>query len=440
MSSAEQQAQQFQVPAEPRAYAAFRARLAAWVAGHTYGLLLDSCQTTVDRYGAYELLAGVQQTAGPRAETLATLQQATAKGGQWWLGGLSYELKDRLEPNLGTTAPPTVEWPECAFFVPDVLLTLPRNSATLTLQAADPQAAWQAILATPLPADLPLSKPPAFQSNFTRPAYERCVEWLRACIYEGDVYEANLSQEFTAEVAERLAPAALYLRLTRFSPVPFAGLFCYGERLLICASPERFLQRQGLRLIAQPIKGTRPRGASTQADKQYRQALAQSEKDRAENVMIVDLVRNDLHRTSRTGGVDVPQLFEVQTFPTLHHLVSTVRSYLPEAARYGAPLAPLWPCFPVGSMTGAPKIRAMQLIAEAEQRARGIYAGNLGYITAGGNFDFNVVIRSLAYDRTLSRLSYHVGGAVTYDSAPVAEYEETLVKARALQRLFEAQP
>jgi len=222
--------------------------------------------------------------------------------------------------------------------------------------------------------------------------------------------------------------------LTGVSPVPFASYLRWQDCYLICASPERFLQLRGDQLCSQPIKGTAPRGMTSAADAAHRAYLAHSEKEQAENVMIVDLTRNDLHRSCRTGTVTVPQLFEIQVFPQVFQLVSTVVGQKRPELSVPQVLANT---FPPGSMTGAPKVMTLGMIDRYEPLGRGLYAGSVGYFAPGGDFDFNVVIRSLIYDAREQLLSYHVGGAITYDSDPQREYEETLIKARAIRKLFE---
>lgn len=201
----------------------------------------------------------------------------------------------------------------------------------------------------------------------------------------------------------------------------------------MCASPERFLQWRGGILTSQPIKGTSKRGTSPEEDAQSRHYLQHSLKERAENVMIADLTRNDLQRSCNTGSVRVPHLFEVQTFPTVHQLVTTVQGDTREGITWQEIFRQT---FPPGSMTGAPKVATLRAIDAYERSARGSYAGCAGYIQPNGDFDFNVIIRSLRYDALRQRLSYHVGGAITADSDPAAEYAETLLKAEAIKRVF----
>jgi para-aminobenzoate synthetase component 1 len=261
------------------------------------------------------------------------------------------------------------------------------------------------------------------------------IQSIQRHIREGDVYEVNLAQCF-ATTCPQFKPTDYWLHLLQRQPVPFAALLRWGGVWALGASPERFLQLRGGQLVTQPIKGTAKRGPSPQADAELARQLALSEKERAENVMIVDLARNDLYRTCTPESVAVPGLFQVHTYPTLHQLVSTVTGTL---APHCTPSQALAAAFPPGSMTGAPKISAMQCIAQHEPYGRGLYAGSVGYVApvaAGAGFDFNVVIRTLLYNTETHLLAYHVGGAITADSDPLAEYYETLTKAKALRQAF----
>lgn len=412
---------------------AFKRRLLHWAARQPYCVLLDSCGTDIDRYGRYEYLLGVGLLAdAPLLQDLDALGRAMAEGVDWLFGFLGYELKGDLEPTLRDDLKPVVPFPKMGLFRADVVVAKHRGSADVSFECGYSDELWQAIAGTH-PADGPgIVGRGAFESNFTPERYAAAVDALRAHIRAGDAYEINLSQNLTAALRMD-APAALWEQLVKASPVPFAGYLRWQGLHLLCASPERFLQHRGGRLLTQPIKGTAPRDADPERDRALAEALHASPKERAENVMIVDLSRNDLHRSCEVGSVEVPHLFEVQHFPQVHHLVSSITGTLRSDL---APVDALRHAFPPGSMTGAPKVRTCQLIRQYEQRARGIYAGSLGYVAPGGDFDFNVVIRSMAYDHGRGLLSYHVGGAVTWDSDPAAEYAETLLKAKAIMGLF----
>lgn len=340
-------------------------------------------------------------------------------------GLLTYDLKNEVEPLLRSQHPDGLQWPALHFFVPDKWLRWHPDGRLEThgLSADDLRAIAAAEPGPAAPTPVPPLRP-----RLPRAEYLRAVEAVREDILNGEVYELNLCQEFFAE-SVTLDPVDTFLRLLEASPTPFAGFYRWQDRYLLCASPERFLRREADQLLSQPIKGTRRRGATPAEDEAQRRALLQDEKERAENLMIVDLVRNDLARVSRPGTVQVPELFGLYPFRHVWQMISTVTSQL----RPGTTLAGvLRATFPMGSMTGAPKVRAMQLIEQYERSRRGLYSGSLGYVGPDGNFDFNVIIRSLQYRQGTGYLSFQVGSAITYDSVPEREYEECLLKARAL--------
>ena len=262
-------------------------------------------------------------------------------------------------------------------------------------------------------------------SNFSRPAYLDAVERTKEYIRAGDIFQVNLSQRF---VCSRMAlPFIIYERLRRINPAPFASFLNFPELAIVSASPERFLRISGRKVQTRPIKGTRPRGRDSLEDKELARELLESEKDKAELIMIVDLERNDLGRVCEYGSVRVPKLITLETYPTVFHLVSTVEGVLKEDKDH---IDCLRACFPGGSITGAPKIRAMEIIDELEPNQRGIYTGSIGYIGFNGETDLNIVIRTMVM--TGEKIYFHAGGGIVADSDPVTEYEETLHKARAL--------
>lgn len=271
----------------------------------------------------------------------------------------------------------------------------------------------------------------ALSSNFTRDEYIACVQRIKRHIAAGDIYQANLTQQLSVALAERTQPEQIFLRLRSSHPASFAAFIRRRLDAVISASPERFLRVEVCgtkrRVEAWPIKGTRARGQSAEEDKRLRAELQRSEKDRAENVMIVDLLRNDLGRVCEYGSVEVLELFTVQEHPTLFHLVSKVRGRLREQVTAGDLLRASFPC---GSVTGAPKIRAIEIIDEIETAPRGLSMGAIGYFSFDGRLDLNVAIRTMTVNSTLAR--FNVGGGIVADSDPLLEYEESLVKARAL--------
>ncbi|MDP3061985.1 MAG: aminodeoxychorismate synthase component I [Chloroflexota bacterium] len=286
-------------------------------------------------------------------------------------------------------------------------------AARLSTQSDDTQ------LAAPVAARVALT------SNFTRQEYLRAVQRVRQYIIAGDIFQANLSQRFVADLP--VAPYELFRRLRWVNPAPFAAYLGFDGVTVASASPERFLRVRGDRVETRPIKGTRPRGKTPQEDEALATELLASEKDRAENVMIVDLERNDLGRVCRFGTVKVTELCALERFPTVLHLTSTVEGQLrPGATRIDL----LKATFPGGSITGAPKVRAMEIIEELEPTRRSVYTGSIGYMSFGGEMDLNIAIRTLLM--VDGRAYFQVGGGIVYDSNPEAEYQETLDKARGL--------
>jgi para-aminobenzoate synthetase component 1 len=267
----------------------------------------------------------------------------------------------------------------------------------------------------------------------SREEYISKIKALQVHILRGDCYEINFCQEFFAAGAE-LEPFAVFEQLMALSPNPFSALYRLNERFLLCASPERFLARKGARVISQPIKGTIQRHLTDKAaDDALKDSLRQSAKEQAENVMVVDLVRNDLTRICKPATVSVDELFGIYSFPQVHQMISTVSGELREDVSFSQIIEAT---FPMGSMTGAPKYRVMQLIDAYEPSARGIFSGSVGYKRPGGDFDFNVVIRSIMYNQSTAALSYQVGSGITFYSDAEREWEECMLKAEAIRKVL----
>lgn len=270
------------------------------------------------------------------------------------------------------------------------------------------------------------------KARFTKQEYLGIIQKLKEHLQYGDIYEVTFSMEFYAENVF-LDPFSLYVYLTEVSPMPFSSFLKIGQEYMVCASPERFMASRNGHIISQPIKGTSARHTDADTDKKSATELQASEKERSENIMIVDLVRNDLSRVAKPGSVRVDELCGVYTFPKVHQLISTISCDLAEEKTTADALRA---AFPPGSMTGAPKIRAMQIIDEYEKTARGLFGGSVGYLLPNGDFDLNVVIRSIFYNAETGYLSFRVGGAITLLSDAEAEYEECLLKAEAISRVL----
>ncbi|MCI4668333.1 MAG: anthranilate synthase component I family protein [Bacteroidia bacterium] len=385
---------------------------------------LDNCNHEIDRYGRFEFLLGVSSKKTALFKNWNEIQEYK---GSWLMGLLPYELKDQFEKQIFTSKEASITFPLIPLFEPEFVVGIKRGSQDAEILKGNP---------TGLLESSPLQKPPKqawkFQPNFTKEGYLKTIKKLQQHIVDGDIYEVNLAQAFTAK-GKLQEPDFWFRQLTKVSPVPFAAFIRWEDQYLLCASPERFLQHKDGILRTQPIKGTAPRSANPTKDKAHFDYLYGSEKEKAENVMIVDLSRNDLYRSSIPHSVHVPHLFEIQAFPQVYQMVSTIEGQKDPALPWHEVISR---CFPPGSMTGAPKVKSMELIDRYEPFSRGIYAGSAGYVMPNGEFDWNVIIRSLVYDDARELLSYHVGGAITYDSDPMMEYEETLLKASALRRIF----
>jgi len=267
------------------------------------------------------------------------------------------------------------------------------------------------------------------KQRVSKEGYQTKINKILEHIQKGDIYEANYCQEFYAENAT-INPLEVYKHLNKISDPPFASFLKIDDNYALCASPERYIKKEGLKIISQPIKGTAKRVKNKLEDAQLADNLYNDQKERAENIMIVDLVRNDLSKTAKIGSVKVEELCKVYSFKQVHQLISTVVSEVEENTH---PIDILQSTFPMGSMTGAPKVSAMKIIENLEDTKRGLYSGSIGYFTPENNFDFNVIIRSILYNDEEKYVSFSVGGAITAQSIAEKEYEECLLKAKAMQ-------
>lgn len=346
----------------------------------------------------------------------------------WLFGYLSYDLKNEVEPALLSANPEhndDIKFPVAHFFRPRHIVKIAGDQLFIE-STENPNRIFENISNTVISDYLP---PPSglIRQRMKKEEYMESVRKLHQHISDGDLYEVNLCQEFYIENYSA-NPIYLYERLNAINPAPFASFLKFNDHYLLSASPERFLKKVGNKITSQPMKGTLRRDHAT-SDFSQQEKLRYDPKERAENVMIVDLVRNDLARSAVPGSVKVEELFGVYTFPTVHQMVSTISATLRPEVHFATAIKN---AFPMGSMTGAPKIKAMQLIDQYEKTNRGLFSGTVGFITPAGDFDFNVVIRSFLYNASSKYLSFQTGSAITYDSIPEKEYEECLLKAKAL--------
>lgn len=372
------------------------------------------------------LAAGVKRSVRANAGTaLEALNEFMGKKKSWLFGHLAYDLKNELE-NLQSVHPDNIQFPDLYFFEPEVLIKF--DDQQMEIEAADPNLVWRQINETVQEVVAPAS---AVQINqrFTREEYVDTVKRLKNHILRGDCYEINFCQEFYVQM--KLEPVQVYNKLASLSPNPFSAFYRINDQWLICASPERFLRRKGNELISQPIKGTSRRVLhDLDLDLLSREALLNSEKDRSENVMVVDLVRNDLSRVCEEASVTVDELFGVYSFPQVHQMISTVSGVVKEDLGFADIIRA---SFPMGSMTGAPKKKVMELIEQYERTRRGIFSGAVGYIDPNGDFDLNVVIRSIMYNAATNDVSIQAGSGITFYSEPEQEWEECLMKVEAMR-------
>ncbi|GAB3901258.1 anthranilate synthase component I family protein [Larkinella knui] len=370
----------------------------------------------------------------PTADPFDTLFWHHQQQPDFLIGYFGYDLKNRIEA-LTSRHTDTLAFPEVYFFQPLHLIDFQGDSLTVR-SWEDPDAVIDAILSRPPHSGMAngqhAKRTNTVQCRVSPDDYDQTVRQIQQDIIDGTVYELNYCIEFFVENAD-LEPLSVYRTLTERSPMPFSLFQRIRNHYVMGASPERFLKKAGNRLISQPIKGTIRRGTTSDEDEQLQHQLRTSEKEQAENLMIVDLVRNDLARSAETGSVQVDELFGIYRFQQLFQMISTVSATL----RDGLPFTDaIQNAFPMGSMTGAPKIRAMELIDQYEASRRGLYSGAAGFITPDGDFDFNVMIRSIFYNQENGAASFSVGSAITYDADPQQEYEECLLKAQAIRTLF----
>ena len=391
-------------------------------------VILDSnMQPVAFELKNYELIAGWNVLHETFNKDITSLQQFKLDHPkQWILGYLSYDLKNQFE-RLSSSNPNKIGFPLVSFFVPKNLIVIDKNGEVIVGKD------WVTkILSLELrfPDNQSQLK---IQPKVSKDAYIQHVNEIIEHICAGDIYEMNYCVEYFAENA-MIQPISIYKKLKIASPTPFGAFIKDKNHYLMCASPERFICKNKDFIYSQPIKGTIKRGNNNQEDEGLKAQLLHSEKERAENLMICDLVRNDLSRACKTGTIKVEELFGIYSFSQVHQMISTISGILKpevnidEIFRY---------TFPMGSMTGAPKIKTMELIEQFEQTQRGLYSGAVGYINPDGDFDFNVVIRSIQYNSLNNYVSYMVGSAITVDSNPEDEYQECLLKAKAMIEVLE---
>ncbi len=341
---------------------------------------------------------------------------------QFKVGIIGYDFKNKIE-SLKSENPAPIELPELCFFTPDIIFCFEKDH--VKSQKKLPEGFWKKIEEIQIPE---INTFCAVNPQITKANYIKSIKSIQQQIREGETYEMNFCQAFKGGF-KIWDPISSFFQLQKISPMPFAALFKAESKWLISASPERFIKKQKSKIIAQPIKGTNQRGKHVAEDEANKKALLASEKERAENLMITDLTRNDLSKVSEVGSVKVDELFGVYALPRVFQMITTVSSTLKPNISFKEIIQAT---FPMGSMTGAPKIRTMELIDELESFKRGWFSGAFGWIDENGDFDFSVIIRSIIADLEAKKLYFGVGSAITIDSNAYLEYEECELKSQAI--------
>ncbi len=413
----------------------FASQLLVWAQSFQTFFWLDNNQYP-QKYASYDkvLAVGVlSELELDYRDAFDQLDKYQREKKDYLFGYLSYDLKNDTE-DLVSENYDGLAFPDLYFFQPKKLFFIREGFVELQYDTAfknEMETDMQQVFSIELKDDQEITDL-NIKQRISEREYYRKIDTIQTHIKRGDSYEINFCMEYFAEDS-RINPLCVYNRLNAISKAPFAGFFKNNEHYLIAASPERFVRKEGSKLISQPIKGTLKRSDNPTEDKELITQLKNDPKERAENIMIVDLVRNDLSKTARKASVKVEELCEVYTFKQVHQLVSTVTSTVKKEV---SPVQILKSLFPMGSMTGAPKISTMKIIEELEETKRGLYSGSVGYFTPTGDFDFNVVIRSILYNAQNKYISFSVGGAITINSNPVSEYQECQLKAAAMKKVL----
>lgn len=379
---------------------------------------------------SFECVAGlgiIESITASAKNDLTALSQLVHQKKDWIFGHISYDAKNQIE-DLVSEHKDHIGFPDFHFFIPEIIFILTKEKVTIGVyDTFDSQDIFNEILSlVPRQTDF---KKPQITGRFSREEYLQIIQKLQQHILRGDCYEICFCQEFFSENVQ-LDPVKVFDKLSSLSPNPFAAFYKLGEKYLLCASPERFLKKSGQSIISQPIKGTSKRTGKDFKEEQN--LLHNNEKERSENIMIVDLVRNDLSKICKEGSVSVKEFLKIYSFPQVHQMISTIEGVLRDNLSFEEILSAT---FPMGSMTGAPKKRAMELIEEYEKTKRGLFSGALGYFNPNGDFDFNVVIRSILYNEENQYLSIQAGSAITWKSIPEKEFEECRIKIEAMMEV-----
>jgi len=423
---------------QPKNIEAFKQNLLLWSQQFDDVVWLDSNNHN-DEYSSYDAVLAVDAFTAIRTDyfdAFERLKDYQLSVNDWIFGYLAYDLKNTTE-RLKSENIDGLDFPDLYFFQPKKVFLFKGNQVEIQyLKMVDDEMADDLLSINSCVSSSAVEKsqnPIKIKLRIHKDDYFDKVTKMLTHIHRGDIYEANFCQEFYAENSE-INPLETFKKLNAISRPPFASFFKFEDKYMMSASPERYIKKTGTKVISQPIKGTAKRSEDKAEDLRLAEELSKDPKERSENIMIVDLVRNDLSHTACKGSVEVKELCKVYSFLQVHQMISTIQSKVQPETN---PVDIIKTTFPMGSMTGAPKISAMKIIENLEETKRGLYSGSVGYFAPNGDFDFNVIIRSILYNETKKYISYSVGGAITAKSDPLKEYEECLIKAKAMREALE---
>ena len=426
----------------------FKKQLLSWSQQFDDVVWLDSNQHK-DAYSSYDAILAIDALTVLKTDyfdAFNRLEDYQSSTKDWIFGYLTYDLKNTTE-HLQSENFDGLDFPDLYFFQPKKLFLIKGDtveikylkmvddeiesdlnsiSSAVTLSISDP-------LNIAFGEKAQENNPIKIKLRIHIDKYFEKARTMLGHIQRGDIYEANFCQEFYAENSI-INPLETFKKLNEISKPPFATFLKVDDKFLLSATPERYIKKDGNSVISQPIKGTAKRSEHKDEDLKLAEDLSKDQKERSENIMIVDLVRNDLSHTASKGSVKVEELCKVYSFLQVHQMISTISSQVKEDTKL---IDILKTTFPMGSMTGAPKISAMKIIEDLEETKRGLYSGSVGYFKPNGDFDFNVIIRSILYNASKKYISYSVGSAITAKSDPLKEYEECLIKAKAMREVLE---
>ena len=412
---------------------AFKIKMLNWANQFNIFCLLDNHQYnfTTPTFDCVLAVGCKRQVTAKAGNVFNTLKPFAQQNNTWLFGHIGYDVKNEIE-QLTSQQFDGIQLPDMYFFEPEIVLQISNNQVQIFTEAHAAEI-FETINNYTNIYTTKQHTLPSINSRFTPAGYIQAVQKILQHIAKGDCYEVNFCQEFYAEQAQ-INAIDTYHKLVALSPNPFAALYKLNHTYCICASPERYFKKTDNTILAQPIKGTSKRvNNNAILDHESKQHLTSSEKEKSENVMVVDLVRNDLSKICKQGTVQVQELFGVYSFPQVHQMISTVIGQIHTHQNW---VDVVQATFPMASMTGAPKKKVMQLIEQNELTKRGLFSGTIGYVQPNGNADFNVVIRSILYNEQKKYLSFQTGSAITFYSNPQQEYDECVLKAAAIKQVL----